>query len=522
MNTKIDLHQVIQTRIKLAKQTRKLDLSNLGLRTIPDEVFQLNSVVELNLSGNKLKSIPKKIAKLHNLKILNLSKNQLTVVTPFPLLVIPKDSDFKTNTDAQLHQMPELQVLDFSANRIQIISKDFSNSISVKDLNISYNPILEIPYHISQIKNLKKLRISSNQKIDKTHFIGIQVDIETDGEEETQNAEHAPYHSHEEILENKTKEATPSYTHHYEEVKKFLHTKDYSSFLTSFQKVLKEKPNLKEIISISNQVSAFTEENIEFVEEFTELLFSNLEKILVSLSEKRKWKVLESFNFINQPYYKYPKLQLRILEGLDQIGVKNPQLSYIQGFLYFHEKDFEKAIQVYSQAIQLNPIHDEYYNARGRVYFETGNLEEAISDFSKAIQMNPTTEEAYLNRGICYSLKGNYDEALSDFSVYEKKNKENPILYLEKANIKIEKGDIPSALNDLESYLNLCPNDIDVLYKQALLYFESENFNKAKDKIEKILLQDKEHTQAKELRGLIRIKENDITGALYDFGYQSE
>ena len=45
-------------------ETDYLDLSNLGLKTIPDELFQLEALRVLDLSGNYLSEIPQEISNL--------------------------------------------------------------------------------------------------------------------------------------------------------------------------------------------------------------------------------------------------------------------------------------------------------------------------------------------------------------------------------------------------------------------------------------------------------------------------
>ena len=59
---------------------KKLDLSNQGLRSIPESVFEDRDLTSLDLSMNQLRKIPESISQLSNLTKLDLSGNQLITI----------------------------------------------------------------------------------------------------------------------------------------------------------------------------------------------------------------------------------------------------------------------------------------------------------------------------------------------------------------------------------------------------------------------------------------------------------
>ena len=63
---------------KLQEGTTSLDLSKLGITTIPESIGDLPQLRSLTLSENKIVSLPENIAKLRNLHSLYLFHNQLT------------------------------------------------------------------------------------------------------------------------------------------------------------------------------------------------------------------------------------------------------------------------------------------------------------------------------------------------------------------------------------------------------------------------------------------------------------
>jgi|GEM_PF-3771313 len=60
-------------------------------------------------------------------------------------------------------------------------------------------------------------------------------------------------------------------------------------------------------------------------------------------------------------------------------------------------------------------IDAEAYLTIGNAYAHKGQYDKAIENYNKAIQLNPNLAEAYYNRGVAYKHKGQYDKAISDF-----------------------------------------------------------------------------------------------------------
>src|SRR4051812_30928293 len=68
-----------------ARETGKLDLSNLNLLSIPPETFEITNLVELDLSHNAIACIPSTINRLTALKTLKLDDNRLTELPRYQL-----------------------------------------------------------------------------------------------------------------------------------------------------------------------------------------------------------------------------------------------------------------------------------------------------------------------------------------------------------------------------------------------------------------------------------------------------
>ncbi|KAL6258380.1 hypothetical protein P5V15_010335 [Pogonomyrmex californicus] len=80
----------------------------------------------------------------------------------------------------------------------------------------------------------------------------------------------------------------------------------------------------------------------------------------------------------------------------------------------FVEKDYEKAIQLYTEAIVLNPQAALLYAKRGQVFLLLNKPNACIRDCNRAIELNPDSAAAHKFRGRAYHLLGKFEEAVND------------------------------------------------------------------------------------------------------------
>ena len=76
--------------------------------------------------------------------------------------------------------------------------------------------------------------------------------------------------------------------------------------------------------------------------------------------------------------------------------------------------NFQKAIDLFSEALRLNPEADWIYGDRGRAKYNSGDPEGAIQDFSKAIELNKGKSVYYIWRSDAYDQVDKSDLAEAD------------------------------------------------------------------------------------------------------------
>ncbi|CAN7019319.1 hypothetical protein BRARA_F00419 [Brassica rapa] len=105
---------------------------------------------------------------------------------------------------------------------------------------------------------------------------------------------------------------------------------------------------------------------------------------------------------------------------------ESAEIAKEKGNQAFKEKQWQKAIGLYSEAIKLNDKNGTYYSNRAAAYLELGSYRQAEADCTKALTLDKKNIKAYLRRGTAREMLGNFKEAIDDFSyalVLEPNNK---------------------------------------------------------------------------------------------------
>ncbi|KAK0182074.1 hypothetical protein PV327_000245 [Microctonus hyperodae] len=87
---------------------------------------------------------------------------------------------------------------------------------------------------------------------------------------------------------------------------------------------------------------------------------------------------------------------------------------------YFKNQNYEKAIELYTKAIELNPHVASYYGNRSFAYLKTECFGYALNDASKTIELDRNYVKGYYRRAASYMSLSKFKLALKDFETVTK------------------------------------------------------------------------------------------------------
>ena len=128
---------------------------------------------------------------------------------------------------------------------------------------------------------------------------------------------------------------------------------------------------------------------------------------------------LTDAEYLKENYF--PVSKLRVMDVLFtptpcQPPLKTYKQYFDRGVSNNNSKQYIKAIEDFTKAIELYPDRADAYFNRGLVYQGLEQYIKAINDYTKAIRLNPYDTATYNNRGYSYYNLGQYEEALKNYA----------------------------------------------------------------------------------------------------------
>lgn len=158
-----------------------------------------------------------------------------------------------------------------------------------------------------------------------------------------------------------------------------------------------------------------------------------------------------------------------------------------RGILKKEIGDIEGAMKDYNKAILLNPKDTDVYNNRGILKKLLGDISGAIEDLNKAIELSPMDTDLYTNRGLLKALEDKNFEALEDYNKAIEINPNYAKAYCNRAELWIKSENIEKALEDYNKAIEINPTEADTYNERADLWLKEKQFNDALDDINKAI-----------------------------------
>jgi tetratricopeptide (TPR) repeat protein len=104
------------------------------------------------------------------------------------------------------------------------------------------------------------------------------------------------------------------------------------------------------------------------------------------------------------------------------------------GVMAYHNGQYEKSLELFKKAIELDPTMTEAYNNLGLTYTEINEEEKATEAFKTAIRLSPELAAAYNNLGYVFYRLGSYEEAIEMYNEAIGRSKDSASAYTNLGN----------------------------------------------------------------------------------------
>jgi len=182
----------------------------------------------------------------------------------------------------------------------------------------------------------------------------------------------------------------------------------------------------------------------------------------------------------------------------------------------FEKRDYDRAVQLLTEAIEANPKLVPAFVLRGLANAASNKFDEAIADYTKAAELAPDDERPRLLRAAIHQAKKDYDKAIADLDFGLKKNPGNAELLATRGICRAQKGDDDGALKDFDAAVKADPKNVHGWQLRGSAYAEKGEKNKALGDFKEAIALDPNDASTYLYRAHLYLVESEPESALAD------
>ncbi len=140
------------------------------------------------------------------------------------------------------------------------------------------------------------------------------------------------------------------------------------------------------------------------------------------------------------------------------------------GNVFFEQKEYEKAIELYDEYLTLHPRHVTTWYNRGRCYEAMENYAFAIHDYEKALDIDPHHIKSILSLAQCYYKEEKYNMAAGLCDQAVSLDKQSYLANYYKGRAYHKQGDFFHAFEGYKEAIRLKPDFGFAYFQRASLF----------------------------------------------------
>jgi Tfp pilus assembly protein PilF len=165
---------------------------------------------------------------------------------------------------------------------------------------------------------------------------------------------------------------------------------------------------------------------------------------------------------------------------------------------YYADKDYDRAIGEYTEAIRRDPKSAAALGGRAHAYMAKGIHDQAIADADAALELDPKLFIAYYSRGFAFNHQKQFDKAIGDFTKAIEVKPKAPRSFYGRGNAYAGKGMWDRAIEDYTEAIKLNPDFTAAYRKRSIAYDKQGNRTLARADLQKARVLEKQISPAKD------------------------
>jgi tetratricopeptide (TPR) repeat protein len=190
-----------------------------------------------------------------------------------------------------------------------------------------------------------------------------------------------------------------------------------------------------------------------------------------------------------------------------------------QGFAALKNKEYERAIACFTEAIRSKPNSSDAFAARGGVYAQMRQFAHAFDDFDRAVGLDPQSPFALFGRGKCRREFADFDRAIADLTESIRLDATQAYALSARGDCYLAMGEYGKAVADLSEAIRLDPTGTPRVLTRGAAYFFLGDYDKALADCDEVIAagQKDDVKNAYRIRGHIYRIKKDYAKALAEF-----
>ncbi|MHC4049952.1 tetratricopeptide repeat protein [Bradyrhizobium sp. 25ACV] len=202
----------------------------------------------------------------------------------------------------------------------------------------------------------------------------------------------------------------------------------------------------------------------------------------------------------------------------DKLGGKDKAIALsVRGNTLINKRDYDRAIETLSIAIDLDPDYVIALNLRGLAYERKGQDDLAMADYNLALQKRPTYGVPYNNRGVIYARRGALQSAIDDFSLSIKYTPKFLLGWTNRARARTLMKDFDGAITDFAEAEKIDPAAPQIASNRCITYGMMGKYAQALADCNGLIERQPKNVFAINNRADVSMMKGDLDAALKDY-----